>query len=50
MGRREKVSFSSPIRCPERLDDYHYDNDKNNESRCNNVPVTELRSLCASSH
>lgn len=38
------MSFPSPLGCLERLDDYHYDNEKNNKSRYNYEPVTELRS------
>ena len=46
VGRREGVSFLSPIRGLERLDNDHYDNEENNKSGHNLVPVIEIRSLC----
>lgn len=39
------MSFPSPIRGLERLDNDHYDNEEH-KSRHNLVPVIEIRSLC----
>lgn len=43
------MRFPSPIRHPERLGDYHYDNERENKSRHNYAPVIELRSFFAHS-